>query len=169
MTKLDALQELNTLTADLRDMRAKRRQDGTFEDPLDQSRLDKNNARFSELTGFIRDLNIAEEQEKLSVSKELEGREAAAKGGAQNAEVTYDSAFWRWATQHPERRNLNEQESRMLESRGTSTLITSTTTLGGYTVPASFSNTLEVMMKHWGGWEAFGDMPDTVGGTKTFG
>ena len=168
MTKLDALQELNTLTADLRDMRAKRRQDGTFEDPLDQVHLDKNNARFNQLTALVRDMNIQEEQQKVSVLHEMEGRERAEKGAPQAPDVTYDSAFWRWATQHPERRNLNEQESRMLETRGTSTLIGSTTTLGGYTIPTSFSNQLEVMMKHWGGWAAFGDMPDVIGGTLNY-
>lgn len=168
MTKLDALQELNTLTADLRDMRAKRRQDGTFEDPLDQVHLDKNNARFNQLTALIRDMNIAEEQEKVDILSKVEGRDNASKAAGKDQGVTYDGAFWRWATQHPERRNLNEEESRMLETRGTSILIGSTTTLGGYTIPTSFSNKLELMMKYWGGWAAFGDMPDVIGGTMNY-
>jgi HK97 family phage major capsid protein len=170
MNKLQALQELDTLTADLRDVRAKRRPDGTFEDPLTQVRLDKNNARFNELTGIIRDLNIAEEQEKMLVAREAEERQRTPQNTSTTAGdgITYDGAFWRWATQHPERRNLTEPESRMLETRGTSILVTSTDSLGGYTVPQSFSNTLEVMMKHWGGWQAFGDMPDTIGGTLKY-
>jgi len=159
-------QELDKLTADLRDIRAKRNPDGSFADPLDQVHLEKNNKRFFELTSLRTDLMVQQEQEKMNVQKELEAREKPKE--RENEQLTYDSAFWRWATQHPERRNLTPDESRMLETRGTSTLIQSTDSLGGYTVPQSFSNTLEIMMKWYGGWSAFGDMPDTIGGTLKY-
>lgn len=168
MDKLKALQELNSLTADLRDIRAKRKADGSFEDPLTQVHLDKNNARFHELTAIMRDLQIAEEQEKAAVALEATQRQRTPEAQNAGEALTYDTAFWRWATQHPERRNLREEEARMLETRGTSILVSSTDSLGGYTVPQSFSNTLETMMKHYGGWSAFGDMPDTIGGTLKY-
>lgn len=167
MTRLEALQELSQVEAALKDIRAVRNTDGTFTDPLVQTSLDKNNARYNQLNAIMRDLSIEEEQRKMEAEREISAR-ASNPGSAENTSLTYEDSFWRWATQHPERRNLTADESRMLETRGTSILISSTDSLGGYTVPQQFSNTLELMMKYWGGWAAFGDMPDTVGGTLKY-
>jgi HK97 family phage major capsid protein len=162
-------QELDQLTADLRDIRAKRNADGTFADPLDKVHLEKNNKRFFELTALRTDLMVQQEQEKQAIALEAEAREKGRPATAdENTALTYDSAFWRWVVQNPERANLTADEKRMLETRGTSILVSNTDSLGGYTVPQSFSNTLEVMMKHYGGWSAFGDMPDTIGGTLKY-
>lgn len=167
MTRLEALNELSQVEAALKDIRAVRNTDGTFTDPLVQVSLDKNNARYTQLNGILRDLAIEEEQRKMEVERELQTRDRKP-ATQEDSALTYENSFWRWATQHPERRNLTADESRMLETRGTSILVTSTDSLGGYTVPQSFSNTLETMMKWYGGWSAFGDMPDTIGGTLKY-
>jgi HK97 family phage major capsid protein len=167
MTRLEALNELSQVEAALKDIRAVRNADGTFTDPLVQVSLDKNNARYTQLNGILRDLAIEEEQRKMEVERELQTRDRNPTT-KEDSSLTYESSFWRWATQNPERPNLTVDEKRMLETRGTSILVTSTDSLGGYTVPQQFSNTLETMMKFYGGWSAFGDMPDTVGGTLKY-
>lgn len=168
MELLQVQQELDQLTGILRDIRAKRRADGTFEDPLVQVQLDANNKRFLELTKLRTDLQIEQEQKRALIEQETEGRAKTRQENSGDQSLTYDAAFWRWATQHPERRNLTPEETRMLETRGTSILVSSTDSLGGYTVPQSFSDTLETMMKWYGGWSAFGDMPDVIGGTLKY-
>lgn len=168
LTLIEVHQELDSLTGILRDIRAKRRPDGSFEDPLVQTSLDANNKRFSELTKIRTDLMVEQEQKRMMIEQEAEARERNPANHPENPATTYESAFWRWATQHPERANLTTDERRMLETRGTSILVSNTDSLGGYTVPQSFSNTLETMMKFYGGWSAFGDMPDTIGGTLKY-
>lgn len=174
MTKLDVLNEISQVQGALRDIRAQRNADGTFTDPLVQASLDKNNKRYSELVAIKNDLELQEEQARQFAEDEYRAKQE--KRSPENTSMTYDDVFWRFMAQHPERpeTKLTPEEMRLLttreakEARGTSTLITSTDSLGGYTVPQSFSDTLENMMKFYGGWSAFGMMPDSIGGTLKY-
>lgn len=169
MTRLDVLNELSQVQAALRDVRAQRGEDGKFSDPLVQVSLDKNNARYMELSSLLTDLNIQEEQRKLEVEREMTTRDNAG-AGRESSTVTYDNSFWRWATQSMENPNLSSDQKRMLatrhvaETRGTSTQIGSTDSLGGYAIPQEFSNEIEVMMKWYGGYQAFGVWESPAGG-----
>ena len=105
MTRLEALQELSQVEAALKDIRAVRNTDGTFTDPLVQTSLDKNNARYNQLNAIMRDLAIEEEQRKMEAEREISAR-ASNPGTAENTSLTYEDSFWRWATQHPTGRPL---------------------------------------------------------------
>ncbi len=173
MTRLDVLQELSNVQAALKDMRATRGADGKFADPLTQVSLDKNNARYLELSSLLTDLNIEEEQRKLQVEREVTTRDNA-DSGREKPNLSYDASFWRWATQSMENPNLSADEKRMLstraasEVRGTSINIGSTDSLGGYAIPQEFSNEIESMMKWYGGYQAFGKWDSNAGGSMKY-
>ena len=170
MNILDVLNERQQVYAQLMDVRAKRRDDGTFEDPLAMQTIENLNQRFSDLTKSLHDLEIQERQAKEMVERELEMRERTSKNtDTSNPDLSYDQVFWRWAASPFGQNQLNESERRMLETRGTSTQIGTSDSLGGYNIPQSFSNTLENNMKWYGGMlEAAGIMNDTIGGTLKY-
>lgn len=83
----------------------------------------------------------------------------------ENKDMSYEGAFKRWMVR-PQNGLLPEEEMRLLETRGTSTQIGSTNSLGGYLVPQSFSNELEMLGIWKGGMlEACRIYNDTIGGT----
>lgn len=141
----------------LRDILAKRSADGTF--PPDVSeQIKRANADLVALKEQGEIERIAEGLEADRVLQEATQRSAAKNTTAtavpnfssgQTSGTTYDSVFWRHMMRHDSAQpaQLNEEEKRMLETRGTSTQITTSTTLGGYTVPQQFSNELERMRK----------------------
>lgn len=82
-----------------------------------------------------------------------------------NRATTYDGAFKRYLTM-PQNGRLSDEEMRLLETRGTNTQIVSTNSLGGYIVPQSFSNELEMAGIWKGGMlEACRVYTDTIGGS----
>lgn len=84
---------------------------------------------------------------------------------APDTRMSYDEVFWRYMVRQ-QHGVLTPEEMRVLETRGTSTQITTTNSLGGFLVPQSFSNLLENMMKFYGGMlDACGVFPDDIGGT----
>lgn len=171
MNLVQALQERQKVYAELKDLRGKR-ENGKFADPVTQAAADKANNEFERLTGEIMELQAREASEKQEVEQELlmksQVRTAANTNTTQDATLTYEDSFWRWAA-NPRNGQLNENERRMLEARGTSTQIGTTNSLGGFTIPTSFSNTMEVQMKWYGGMlQACGIMQDDIGGTLNY-
>lgn len=159
---LDVMNERQQVYAQLMDVRAKRREDGSFEDPLAMQTIQNLNERYASLTALKNDLEVQERQAKEMVEKEIETRETEKAAG--NVNATYDESFWRWVT-NPVGAAMQEHDKRMLETRGTSTQIGTTDSLGGYTIPQSFANTIEISMKHYSGMlEACDIMDDTIGG-----
>ena len=75
MNILDVLNERQQVYAQLMDVRAKRREDGTFEDPLATQSIENLNKRFSDLTRTLHDLEVQERQAKEMVEREMEARE----------------------------------------------------------------------------------------------
>jgi HK97 family phage major capsid protein len=74
-----------------------------------------------------------------------------------------DKAFWKFMRHGAQ---SLEQDERMLLTKGTSTQITVTDSLGGYLVPTGFSNELERRMKYYGGMlEACRTLPTATGET----
>jgi len=172
MTEVQALQERAKVWAELQDLRGKR-VDGKFTDPVTQSAADKANAEFERLTGEIINIQARDAANKQEIAQRaaMESQERSAGNTnhtAENAALTYDSSFWRWAAGQ-RGAQLADNERRMLETRGTSTQIGTTTTLGGFTIPTSFANTMEVQMKWYGGMlDACGIMQDDIGGTLNY-
>lgn len=124
---------------------------------------------YNDLTGKIQErqqaLDIQREHAARMAEMERDSRDSSQRQAptAENAQATYDNAFWRYMAR-PLQSQLGQEEMRLLEVRGTSTQVGSTDSLGGYAVPQSFSNTLEIMMKYYSGIEYFGDMPTPIGG-----
>lgn len=125
------------------------------------------------LTG---ELEVAIEGEKIS--KQLISLQAEQERGKSNTsqtavptfstdqrDMSYEGAFKRWMVRQQYAR-LPEDEMRLLETRGTNTQIVSTNSLGGYLVPQSFSNELEMKGIWKGGMlEACRVYSDTIGGS----
>ena len=125
------------------------------------------------LTG---ELEVAIEGEKLN--KQLISMQAEQERGKANTsqtavpsfstdsrDMSYEGAFKRWMVRAQYAR-LPEDEMRLLETRGTNTQIVSTNSLGGYLVPQSFSNELEMKGIWKGGMlEACRVYSDTIGGS----
>lgn len=111
------------------------------------------------------------EQETL-LRKQIEAQvnEEARANGKSNSQVdekrmSYENVYRRFLTM-PQHGRLQEDELRVLETRGTSTQITTTDSLGGYIVPQSFSGMLEMAGIWRGGMmEACEIYPDQIGGT----
>ena len=176
MDKLQALHELQQVQAALRDVRAKRDPQGNFADSADKATLENNNKRFFELKQLIADFEVQEEQDRQALQIQLANEErqrtnqnTSHTGG--NGDLNYETVFNRWLTDTPGQSRLSADERRLLEtrgveSRGTSTQIGSTDSLGGYTIPQSFSNQLEVTMKYYGNiLNVITILDDTIGGT----
>lgn len=110
-----------------------------------------------------------EAMEKRLISAQLKDEDATrAKHDAEKAgekRMSYDEVFNRYLIRG-QNATLSQDEMRVLETRGTSTQITTTNSLGGYAVPQSFSNNLEAMGLWAGGMmEACQIYTDTIGGT----
>lgn len=171
MNEVQMLQERAKVWAELQDLRGKR-VDGKFADPVTESAARKASADFEELTGKIMEIQARDaankEEARQAAEMEAQTRTAANTNTTEKANVTYDESFWRWASSQ-RGAEVADNERRMLETRGTSTQIGTTNSLGGFTIPTSFANTMEVMMKWYGGMlEAADIMQDDIGGTLNY-
>ena len=171
MNEVQLLQERQKVWAELQDLRGKR-VDGKFTDPVTQAAADKASAAFEDLSGKIMELQMRDAAERQEVAQraamEAQIRTTANTNTTENTALTYEDSFWRWAAAK-NGENVGEVQRRMLESRGTSTQIGTTNSLGGFTIPTSFSNTMETMMKWYGGMlEACDTMQDDIGGTLNY-
>lgn len=141
----------------LRDILANRAADGTF--PADVAeQIKRANAELVALKEQGEIERIAEGIEKETVLQEFKAQEqrntstTAApqfQTGGSTAAPTYDKVFWRHMMRYDSATpaDLTLEERKLLETRGTSTQITTSNTLGGYIVPQQFSNELERMRK----------------------
>lgn len=99
------------------------------------------------------------------VKDEAETRAKHDAGQSEEKRMSHEAVYGRWLTRG-QNATLSPEEMRILEARGTNTQITTTNSLGGYLVPQSFSNQLEVMGLWSGGMmEACEIYDDTIGGT----
>lgn len=168
MNEVQLLQERAKVWAELQDLRGKR-VDGKFTDPVTEAASRKVSAAFEDLTGKIMEVQARDaankEEARQAAAMEAQTRTTSNTNPTEKANVTYDESFWRWAASQ-RGAEVAESERRMLETRGTSTQIGTTNSLGGFTIPQSFSNTMETMMKWYGGMlEAADIMQDDIGGT----
>lgn len=154
MTRLEQLQEqYEQNVAALKDITAKRDAEGKF--PADvQEQIKRANEDFVRIKTEIESERVAENLAKEQALMEFHQRAAntshtgVPQESRQNPGTTYDNVFWRHLTRYDSSQpsQLNEDERRLLETRGTATQITTSTTLGGYVVPQQFSNELERYM-----------------------
>ena len=171
MNEVQLLQERAKVWAELQDLRGKR-VDGKFTDPVTEAASRKVSAAFEDLTGKIMEVQARDaankEEARQAAAMEAQTRTTSNTNPTEKANVTYDESFWRWAASQ-RGAEVAESERRMLETRGTSTQIGTTNSLGGFTIPQSFSNTMETMMKWYGGMlEAADIMQDDIGGTLNY-
>lgn len=141
--------------AALEEIKKRRNEDGTF--PADvRAQFDKINADYEEIMAA---LDVENELEKRAEQEALaEFHQRAAQTNTTGAPTfqtsekeqrTYEQAFWKYQMRSDSGKpaDLTPEEMRLLQTRGTSTQITTTDSLGGYLVPTQFSNRLENMMK----------------------
>jgi len=171
MNEVQLLQDRAKVWAELQDLRGKR-VDGKFTDPVTQAAAAKASAEFERITGEIVEAQARDAANKQEIEQraamEAQVRTAANTNTTENGALTYDDAFWRWAASKSGA-EVAETQRRMLETRGTSTQIGTTNSLGGFTIPTSFSNTMETMMKWYGGMlDAADIMQDDIGGTLNY-
>lgn len=143
----------------LRDILAKRSADGTF--PADvKEQIKRANDELVALKDQAEIERIAEGLAKDAAMQEFraqEQRTTTTTGAPQfnttttTTAPTYDQVFWRHMMRYDSAQpaNLSNDEKRMLETRGTSTQITTSNTLGGYLVPQQFSGELERVRKYF--------------------
>jgi HK97 family phage major capsid protein len=113
----------------------------------------------------------AEKIEKRFLAAQAENEQPREQEGAQGSnraagkDMSYEGVYKRWLIRGKDAQ-LPPEEMRILETRGTNTNISSTNSLGGYLVPQSFSNELEMLGIWKGGMlEAARIYNDTLGGT----
>lgn len=175
MNSLQLKEKRGQVFAEMKDIRGKLGTDGNFTDATTETHYRNLDTEFTKLSAQIEDAERFEAREKEFAAASYEQQRASNTGAPQFKQgqegPTYDEAFWRYI-----RRDRDDvippEDLRLLrtrEQRGTATQITSTNTLGGFTVPQSFSYQLENVMKWYGGMlEACGLMPTSIGGTLTW-
>ena len=151
MTRLEQLQgELRDNQAALQDIQTKRDASGQLP-PDVREKVDKISADFQRIKDEYDAEMRLEETRKQQILLEFHGRPGATTttgAPAEERSVTYDASFWKYMMRSQMSDNpLSPDERRSLETRGTSTQITTSDSLGGYLVPTQFSNRLENMMK----------------------
>lgn len=108
---------------------------------------------------------LLELQEQRDRTEKNTSKTAAPSFDQGNRDMSYEAVFHRWMVRN-QNAQLPQDEMRLLETRGTSTQIVSTNSLGGYLVPQSFSNELEMKGIWKGGMlEACRVYEDTIGGS----
>lgn len=152
MTRLEVLQDnLQKNEAALQDLRGKRDASGAYTSDA-QAQIRKLNEDFEAIKSEMEIELISEKRAAAYAAQEFAEAESRSKKNTTTTStaVTYDDVFWRYMKRNG-REKFSDDEMRMLETRGTSTQITTTDSLGGYLVPQEFSNQLENMMKWYGG------------------
>lgn len=107
------------------------------------------------------------QRRSIEIQAKQEDEARAKRDGKEKGEkdMTYEGCFKRYLVR-PKNGRLSDEEERVLETRGTSTQVTSTDNLGGYLVPQSFSEELANAGLWSGGMmEACRIYTDPIGGT----
>ena len=153
MARLDELQEqLQQNQAALNDLQKRRDEKGNF--PADvRAQIEKISTEYADILAQVETENKLQrrkEQEALLEFHQRKGETSATEKPEFKTDApTYDKVFWRHMMRSDSAKpaNLTPEEMRVLETRGTSTQITTSDSLGGYVVPTQFSNELERMRK----------------------
>lgn len=122
--------------------------------------FDKAEAEERELSKLIAREQRLEELEKEQVGRHMEDLDRRGQKPSGSHEDEYRAGFHAWFRF----RELTPEQRSALETRGTSTQVVGTTTLGGYTVPTGFIPELEVAMKSYSGIFAAADVFRTDSG-----
>ena len=146
----------------------KRGADGKFADPTDQEAYRKAGDDLDSFAERIVDAKKDEERQKRMIEADFQDekrlKDIKDSKTADEARMSYDAVYSRWLVRG-QGAQMTPEEQRVLETRGTSTQITTTNSLGGFLVPQSFSNELEAMGLWSGGMmEACRIYDDTMGG-----
>lgn len=174
-TALELKEKRAQVFAAMNDIKGRLTSDMRFADATDETTWRNADAEYMRLTEAINLAETIERREKEMAATGYNEQRSNATGhsGFQqgDSEPTYEQAFWRYIRR--ERDDVTSPDDlrllRTREQRGTSTQITSSNSLGGYTIPQSFSYKLENVMKWYGGMlTACGLMPTSIGGTLTW-
>lgn len=147
----------------------KRGEDGKFADPTEAAAYRKAGDDFDSFEERIIEARKDEDRQRRMAeainNQEHEDRNRKTKAEVDEKRMSYDAVYGRWLTRG-QNAPMAPDEQRVLETRGTNTQIVTTNSLGGYLVPESFSNELEVMGLWSGGMmEGCRIYDDTIGGT----
>jgi len=164
-TALELKQQREKVFREMKDIREKIGDDGKFADATQETKWQNADSEFRRLTEAIRLAEEFEQREKDMATAEFRAQEQRENAKPENGDSqTYDKVWERYMRHGTGA--LNEQEKRMLQTRGTDTQITTTDSLGGFLVPTSFSGELEMQMKWYGGiLQACDTFNTSIGGT----
>lgn len=137
-----------------------------------ETRKEEWDAGMADLNRIDEELSRAIDAEKiekrllgLQADKEREQENVQAAKRTAEKDMSYEGVYKRWLIRGKDTQ-LPPEDMRILETRGTNTQISSTNSLGGYLVPESFSNELEMLGIWKGGMlEAARIYEDAIGGT----
>ncbi len=169
-TSIELKQQREKIFREMKDIRDSVGTDGKFTDATQETKWRKLDEDFLALGKQIEDAEKWEarskEMETAAYKQQEEARAAGKAGSGQRSdnEMKYDEVWEKYIRRGSA--TLTEQEIRMLQTRGTDTQITTTDSLGGYLVPTSFSNELEMLTKMYGGiLQACDTFTTSIGGT----
>lgn len=150
MTRLETLQkQYRDNFAALEDIKKRRNSDGTF--PADvKEQLERCNADYDRIMAELETEQAIEKREKENLLLDFHNRPAQTSSTgvpAENRESSYEKAFYSYLIRG--KNGVSQEEMSLLQTRGTSTQITTSDSLGGYLVPTQFSGQLERVMKYY--------------------
>lgn len=130
----------------------------TMKDVVERAKNEGRDMSTDENEQFQRaDADFEKYNEQITIQEQMESRKAAMGQVREQREVDnspearekrYYDAFKKYAQRGIA--YLSAEERDILETRGTSTQVSGTDNLGGYTVPTQFSNELETTMEYYG-------------------
>lgn len=179
MSRLDNLfKELRDNEAALRDIQTKRDASGQLPPDVRETvkKITDDFVRIKDEIEVEKRLKAAEDDAVLREFRERERTEQNTSTTAVGeSRVTHETAFKRWLVQNPDTPSLTPDEIRLLnarrstEYRGTNPQVSDVVARGGYLVPESFANTVEDVMKWYGGiLDACTVLEDNIGGTLRY-
>lgn len=164
-TALELKQQREKVFREMKDIREKIGDDGKFADATQETKWQNADAEFRRLTDAIKLAEDFEQRERDMATAEFQAQEQRENNKPENRDAPNYEKTWERYMRHGTG-SLNEQEKRVLQTRGTDTQITTTDGLGGFLVPTSFSGELEMLMKYYGGiLQACDTFNTSIGGT----
>lgn len=147
--KLDERGKIYNQMKDLKD-RAKKEDRSMSEDEKRQweAHFTDYNKLGEEIKSLEKDYEIDQKMDQLEYEqKSVFDRTPKSDRGTEKEEVTYKGAFSKWVRNQ----TLSVKDLNILQTRGTSTQITSTPSLGGYMIPEEWHGELVKTMETYGG------------------
>jgi len=145
-SKLDLYAEKKDVFAQMSDLNKRAKNENRDLNADEKVQFDKLDARMDEVIASIERQTKFEARAKAEAAANFDNKQVEAKAPTKEARTAAFTKMLRFGE-----KALNQEERNLLEKRGTDTQVTTTDSLGGYTVPEGFGDEIIKSMAHYSG------------------